>query len=196
MLSLEFFIDVILPIAVWSWGRLSLYRIEYQEYFRGVKRPVREADNLTPSCAVVTKSGSLNLLEPSGHFGPVMGLIPHYYYWDRGSTVVKVLCCKSGIAGSIPAGVIGIFHWYKILSIALWSWGRICLHGIEYQEYFRGGKNGRCVRLTTLPSYWAIVTKSGNLNFLEPSGHFGPVMGLIYLIIIIIIIALRTLSID
>jgi len=27
---------------------------------------VRKADNLTPSCAVVTKSGSLNFLEPSG----------------------------------------------------------------------------------------------------------------------------------
>jgi len=27
---------------------------------------VRKADNLPPSCAVVTKSGSLNFLEPSG----------------------------------------------------------------------------------------------------------------------------------
>jgi hypothetical protein len=29
-------------------------------------RSVRKADNLPPSCAVVTKSGNLNLLEPSG----------------------------------------------------------------------------------------------------------------------------------
>jgi len=27
-----------------------------------------------------------------------------------------------------------------------------------------------CVRLTTLPPSCAVVTKSGNLNFLEPSG--------------------------
>jgi len=33
-----------------------------------------------------------------------------------------------------------------------------------------GGKGGRCVRLTTLPPSCAIVMKSGNLNFLEPSG--------------------------
>ena len=35
---------------------------------------------------------------------------------------------------------------------------------------FPGGKGGRCVRLTTLPPSCAFVTKSGNLNFLEPSG--------------------------
>ena len=34
----------------------------------------------------------------------------------------------------------------------------------EYQEYFLG------VRLLTLPPSCAVVTKSGNLNFLEPSG--------------------------
>ena len=39
-------------------------RNEYQEYFLGVK--VRKVDNLPPSCAVVTKSGNLNFLEPSG----------------------------------------------------------------------------------------------------------------------------------
>jgi len=32
----------------------------------GKRRPVRKADNLPPSCAVVTKSGNLNFLEPSG----------------------------------------------------------------------------------------------------------------------------------
>ena len=31
-------------------------------------------------------------------------------------------------------------------------------------------KCGRCVRLTTLPPHCAVVIKSGNLNFLEPSG--------------------------
>ena len=40
----------------------------------------------------------------------------------------------------------------------------------EYQKYFLGAKGGRCVRLTTLPPSCAVVMKSGNLNFLEPSG--------------------------
>ena len=33
-----------------------------------------------------------------------------------------------------------------------------------------GGKGGRCVRPTNLPPPCAIVMKSGNLNFLEPTG--------------------------
>ena len=32
----------------------------------GRRRPVRKADNLPPSCAVVMKSGKLKFLEPSG----------------------------------------------------------------------------------------------------------------------------------
>ena len=35
---------------------------------------------------------------------------------------------------------------------------------------FPGGKGGRCLRLTTLPPSCAVVMKSGNRNFLEPSG--------------------------
>ena len=40
----------------------------------------------------------------------------------------------------------------------------------EYQEHFLGVKGSRCVRLTILAASCAVFTKSGNLNFLEPSG--------------------------
>ena len=43
----------------------------------------------------------------------------------------------------------------------------------EYQEHFLGGKGGRCVRLTTLPPSCAVIMKSGNFNFLKPSGPLG-----------------------
>jgi len=37
------------------------------------RRPVRKADNLPPSCAIVTKSGNLNFLERSGPLRPCKG---------------------------------------------------------------------------------------------------------------------------
>jgi hypothetical protein len=40
----------------------------------------------------------------------------------------------------------------------------------EYQEHFLGDKSVRYVRLTTLPSSCAVVTKSRELIFLDPSG--------------------------
>ena len=81
-------------------------------------------------------------------------------------------CCATNrkVAGSMPAGVTGFF-------VDIKSFRSHCGPGVdsasnrnEYHEHFLGGKGGRCVRLTTLPPSCAVVVKSGNLNFLEPSG--------------------------
>ena len=42
---------------------------------------------------------------------------------------------------------------------------------LEVPRIFPGGKGGQCVRLTILPPSRAVVTKSGNFNFLKPCGH-------------------------
>ena len=75
---------------------------------------------LPPSCAVVMKSGNLNFLEPSGPLQACNGTALPFIamaQWLR--------CCATNrkVAGSIPTGVIGIFHLHKILPIAICSLG-------------------------------------------------------------------------
>ena len=48
------------------------------------------------------------------------------------------------------------------------SWSNFFFNPSKCQS--PGGKCGRCVRLTTLSPPCAVIMKSGNLNFLEPSG--------------------------
>ena len=69
----------------------------------------------------------------------------------------------------IPCGVIGIFHCHKPpdRTMALGSTQPLAEMSTRRISW---GKCGRCVRLKTLPPSCAFVMKSGNLNFLEPSG--------------------------
>ena len=48
------------------------------------------------------------------------------------------------------------------------------------------GKGGLCVRLTILPPSYAVVAKSGNLNFLETSGPLQTCNGTAYLFLLLL----------
>ena len=90
------------------------------------------------------------------------------YIVTLGTAVAQWLrCCATNrkVAGSIPAGVIWIFHSHRTMAlVSTQPLTEISTRRISW------GNGGRCVRLTTLQLCCAVVMKSGNLNFLEPSG--------------------------
>jgi len=60
------------------------------------------------------------------------------------------ISCRQ-VAGSIPDCVIGIFHGHNPFGRTLDPGVDSISHINEYQDYFQGGKSGRCVGLTNLP---------------------------------------------
>ena len=75
---------------------------------------------------------------------------PYLLRW--GTAIALCLrCCATNrkVAGSIPEASLELFI-DVILLIALWSLSRLRLLQKRQKEIFPEGKNGRCVRLTTL----------------------------------------------
>ena len=113
------------------------------------------------------------------------GNIPGTYFcW--GTAVAQWLRCYATnhkVAGSIPDGVIGIFHWHNPSdrTTALGSTQPLTKMSTRSISW---GKCGQCVRPRTLPPSIAVVMKSGNLIFLEPSGPLQACNGTAYLFLL------------
>ena len=74
-------------------------------------------------------------------------------------------CAKNRkVAGSIPDGIIGIFHWHIPSGPGVDS----VSNRNEYQEYFLGGNSGRCVDPTTLQPSCVDCHKNGSLSLSRP----------------------------
>ena len=78
-----------------------------------------------------------------------------------GTAVARWLrCCATNrnVAGSIPDGVTGIFHWHNPSNRTMALGSTQPLTEMSTGSISLGYKGGRCVRLTTLPPSCAVVT--------------------------------------
>jgi len=83
MMSLEFFIDIILPAVIWPWGDSASNGNEYQQYFLGGAKAsgayCRQPYHL--HVPIVLKSGNLNLLETFGSVQACNGIALSFYLY-------------------------------------------------------------------------------------------------------------------
>ena len=110
------------------------------------------------------------------------GNIPGTHFCWGPAVAQWLRCCATNrkVAGSIPAGVSGFF-------IDMISFRSHYDTGVdsasnrnEYQEYFLGGKGGRCVRLTHYHHPVLLSRNLGALTSWNPLGLSRPVMGLLF----------------
>ena len=95
-----------------------------------------------------------------------------HFHCGLGTAVAKwITCCATNreVASSIPDVVSGFFTDIKYFRSLCDPGDNSACNRYEYQEYFLVVRaDGR--KSENLPSPSAFVTKSGTLNFLEPSG--------------------------
>jgi len=119
---------------------------------------------------IVLKSGSLNLLEPSGPVQACNGILSAHHGQWKCTDYNKHCATNRKVAGSIPDGVIGIFHWHnpsgRTMALGLTQpLTEISTINISWEVKAAGAWGWQPYHL-----HVPIVLKSGILNLLEPSG--------------------------
>ena len=99
-----------------------------------------------------------------------------------GTAVAQCCATNRKVAGSIATSVSGFFIDIKSFRSHYGPGVDSASNRNEYQEYFLGGKGGRCVRLTTYHHPVPLSRYLGTLISWNPLGTSGTVAGLLYLL--------------
>jgi len=147
MVSLEFFIDIILLDALWPWGWLSLKRNEYQEYFLGGKGGwCAGLTTLPPLYADSWNLGASPSWNPQGLSRPVMGFL-YLFTALAFDTLARKNCQSQAIQSNISS-------WEPCLQL------RICPYGtlnIVLRHWHVYGLSQCFIPIPIIRKYFCIV---------------------------------------
>jgi hypothetical protein len=122
------------------------------------------------------------------HPTPKASLLSQLYFRVRGTrwrSWLRHYATNRNVAGSIPDGVTGIFHWHNRSGRTMAMGSTQPPTEMSTRNLSWGGKGGRCVGLTTLPPSCADCLKNqGASTSWIPRGLPRPVMGLLYVLLL------------
>ena len=133
-------------VSPWEWFLLGR-RERVRAPMKHISRPLTRGGLARNLC---TKSEKLSCWVTWLALKGLICTICKQWWGRRWPSCLRHCATSRKVAGSILDGIIGVFNWQSF-RLHYGPGVDSASNRNEYQEYFLGGKDGRCVGLTTLP---------------------------------------------